>query len=161
MKHLIFSWQNRILPRPAKNKLTAFAVRAAELAKLPDGDWDLEILFTNDRDMAVFNADIVGHTGTTDVITLSYFDGEFPVMPGETGIELIINPDAAAREGAKRKNSSYPVEMARYLVHGLLHSAGFDDLDPVFRRTMRRKELQLLRKLAAENLTPESVFPAE
>ena len=64
-------------------------------------------------------------------------------------VELIINPDAAAREGRER-NGGYPAEMALYLVHGLLHSAGEDDLSPAPRRRMRRREKECLAALAEE-----------
>lgn len=111
--------------------------------------------------MAIFNEDIVGHTGTTDVITISYFDGGMPVFPGDTGIELIINPDAALREGAKRKNSDYATEMLRYFIHGLLHSAGFDDLDPVSRSRMRRRELKIMRVLAKQGFSAAELFPLQ
>ena len=146
---------------PNRQKLNAAALAAAKLAKLPDFDWDLEVLFTDDRHMARFNAEIVGHTGTTDVITISYFDGEMPVFPGDTGIELIINPDAALREGAKRKNSDYSTELLRYFIHGLLHSAGFDDLDPASRGKMRRREREILKKLSELGVSASELFPLQ
>jgi probable rRNA maturation factor len=89
--------------------------------------------------MARYNAELVGHEGTTDVITFSYFDTMDEYADGETMIELIINPDAAVREGSKRAGG-YAREMVLYLVHGLLHSAGEDDLSPAPRRRMRRRE---------------------
>ena len=96
--------------------------------------------------MAKYNADLVGHEGTTDVITFSYFDDCEEYEEQETMIELIINPDAAVREGAKREGG-YAREMVLYLVHGLLHSAGEDDLSPVPRRRMRRRERECLAEL--------------
>ena len=73
--------------------------------------------------MARANAEFVGHEGTTDVITFSYFDDPDSLFPGEAAVELIICIDAALREGAAREDSSYSREMVLYLVHGLLHSA--------------------------------------
>ena len=87
--------------------------------------------------------DLLGHEGTTDVITFSYFDGCTEYCEDEVMVELIINPDAAIREGARREGG-YPREVALYIVHGMLHSAGEDDLDPVSRRRMRRRERECL-----------------
>ncbi|MBO7329866.1 MAG: rRNA maturation RNase YbeY [Lentisphaeria bacterium] len=140
-------WMNRQLPPPKKSELRRLAHAAAVAAGLPVvPEWDLNLLFVNDRAMAKYNADLVGHEGTTDVITFSYFDDCEEYEEQETMIELIINPDAALREGAKREGG-YAREMVLYLVHGLLHSAGEDDLSPVPRRRMRRRERECLAEL--------------
>ena len=143
-------WMNRQLPPPKKSELRRLAHAAAVAAGLPVvPEWDLNLLFVNDRAMAKYNADLVGHEGTTDVITFSYFDDCEEYEEQETMIELIINPDAAAREGAVRPGG-YAYEMALYLVHGLLHSAGEDDLSPGPRRRMRRRERECLETLEKE-----------
>lgn len=134
------------------------ALRAAALAGLPvSDDWILHLVFLPDRTMAIANSEYVGHQGTTDVITFGYFDADTPLFPGEIGVELLICPDAALREGARRKNSSYSREVLLYMVHGLLHAAGEDDLDPVSRARMRRRERQVLKQL---NVNPEEIFPS-
>ena len=58
--------------------------------------------------------------------------------------------DAARREGEKRADSSYSREVVLYIVHGLLHSAGEDDLSPAPRRRMRRREREVLAGLEPE-----------
>lgn len=147
MIQLHCSWKNPKMPAPKKSELRSFAHAAAVAAGLPvEPQWDLNLLFVNDRAMAKYNEELVGHTGTTDVITFSYFDDAPEYEAGETMIELIINPDAAVREGAKRPGG-YAWEMALYLVHGLLHSAGEDDLSPGPRRRMRRREKECLAEL--------------
>jgi ssRNA-specific RNase YbeY (16S rRNA maturation enzyme) len=40
--------------------------------------------------------------------------------------------------------------LTRYLLHGLLHLHGFDDLTPAARRRMKREENRLLREAARE-----------
>ena len=151
MKHLNSSWETRRYPRPKRSELVRLARRAAELAGLPvDFDWDLDIRFVGDRTMAQANADFVGHEGTTDVITFSYFDDPGSLFPGEAAVELLICLDAARREGEKRADSSYSREVVLYIVHGLLHSAGEDDLSPAPRRRMRRREREVLAGLEPE-----------
>ncbi len=152
-------WRNPRLTAPRKSELRRFAHAAAIAAGLPvEPVWDLNLLFVNDRSMAQYNEELVGHQGTTDVITFSYFDDCDEYEAGDTMIELIINPDAALREGAKRPGG-YPWEMALYLVHGLLHSAGEDDLSPAPRRRMRRRERECLEKLEKE-FDFSRLFPA-
>lgn len=158
LKHLYRVWRNPRHPAPGRSALLRLARRAAAAARLPAGPrWDLEVTFTNDRSMKRFNAELVGHEGTTDVITFSYFDDAENWFPGETAVELIINPDAAAREGAKR-GTGYSRELTLYLVHGLLHAAGEDDLEARPRRRMRRREREVMAILERE-FDFSAVFP--
>ena len=161
MQKIFYKWRNPNHPRPSRAGLNRFARLAAHYAGLPeDFGWFLEVDFVDDPAMIEANEQLLGHEGTTDVITFCYFDGEFPeLLEGETAIELIVNPDAAAREGARRKNSSYSRETALYVVHGLLHSAGEDDLEPVARRRMRRREREVMKALEKEGTVWEELFP--
>lgn len=138
--------------------LTEFAREAARRARLPEApEWALDVTFTNDRSMKKYNAELVGHSGSTDVITFAYLEGTDGFFPGEVGVELIVNPDAAAREGEKR-GTGYSRELALYLVHGLLHAAGEDDLEADPRRRMRRREREVMAALEKEFDFAE-VFP--
>jgi len=126
-------------------------LRMAQLTQLPvERDLVINIAFVNDRAMAKINEDFVGHTGTTDVITFCYLDGDDVLFDGDIAVDLFICVDVAEREGAKRKNSSYARELALYIVHGLLHSAGEDDLDDVSRKRMRRREREVMKVLEKE-----------
>ena len=156
---ICYRWRNPRLPHPNRTLLARLAKAAAAAAGLPaEGDWVLELNFTGDGPMTVFNRDIVGHQGTTDVITVSYFDDPENVFPGDTAIELFINADYAAREGAARP-TGYAYEMALYLAHGLLHASGEDDLTPGPRRRMRRREREVLTSLSDSGFDFASVFP--
>ncbi len=159
MKNLITSWKNSKLSPPGHAALERFARRASQLAGLPDFDWNFEIEFTGDDLMIRRNRELLGHEGTTDVITFPYFSGneDDRLLENEVAVDAVVNLDAALREGRKRKNSSYSREAALYIVHALLHSAGLDDLTPEDRRKMRRRERAVMAKLASENLLP--VFP--
>ena len=158
LKRVYRVWRNPRHGAPGRAELLALARRAAFLAGLPERpEWDLEILFTNDRSMKRCNRELVGHEGTTDVITFSYFDDAASLFPGETAVELVINPDAAEREGEKRK-TGYSRELALYLVHGLLHAAGEDDLEYGPRRRMRRREREIMAVLDRE-FDLSAVFP--
>ena len=158
MTALFRSWRNPRHPAPGRKPLAEFARAAARLARLPEGaEWALDVTFTNDRSMKKYNAELVGHSGSTDVITFAYLEDADGFFPGEVGVELIINPDAAAREGEKR-GTGYSRELALYLVHGLLHAAGEDDLEPAARRRMRRREREVMAALAG-SFDFAAVFP--
>ena len=144
------AWRNARHPAPDRKLLTGFSRAAARAARLAERtEWALAVTFTNDRSMKKYNAELVGHSGSTDVITFAYLEDADGFFPGEVGVELIINPDAAAREGEKR-GTGYSRELALYLAHGLLHAAGEDDLEPVARRRMRRREREVMAELARE-----------
>jgi len=154
------SWRNPRHPAPGRKALAKFAREAARLSQLPaETDWELDVTFTNDRSMKKYNAELVGHQGSTDVITFSYLEDAEGFFPGEVGVELIINPDAAAREGEKR-GTGYSRELALYLVHGLLHAAGEDDLEVAARRRMRRREREVMTALE-RRFDFSEVFPEQ
>ena len=96
MKQLHSKWNNRKHPAPNRRELEKFCRRAAELAGLPGDEWELELLFTNDRSMAAYNADIVGHEGTTDVITLSWFDDPEGLFPGDPALVFAVVDEICA-----------------------------------------------------------------
>ena len=143
-------WYCRSRKVPKKSDLRKFVHRAAETAGLPvTPAWCCNILFVGDRRMAQMNMDLLGHEGTTDVITFSYFDEQPVPVAGDVMVELIVNPEAAVREGAKRAGG-YSREVALYIVHGMLHSAGEDDLSEAPRRRMRRRERECMAVLEKE-----------
>ena len=61
--------------------------------------------------------------------------------------ELFVCVDDAVWQ-AKKFGSSWQSEIIRYIVHGILHLLGHDDLKPHLRRRMRRDENRLVRALS-------------
>jgi rRNA maturation RNase YbeY len=55
--------------------------------------------------------------------------------------------DEAVRQ-ARRFRTSWQSEIVRYLVHGVLHSWGYDDASAGARRKMKREEDRRLRALS-------------
>lgn len=133
-------------------------LRAAQLARLPvERDLVINIIFVGDLAMARLNRDFVGHEGTTDVVTFSYLEGGEPLFDGDTAVDLLVCVDVAEREGGRRAGSSYARELTLYIVHGLLHTAGEDDLDGAARKRMRRREREIMTVLEKE-FEPEKIF---
>ncbi|HVY70503.1 MAG TPA: rRNA maturation RNase YbeY [Verrucomicrobiae bacterium] len=118
---------------------------------LADQVWKLESfqlgfrLVTPDE-MACVNETYLQHTGPTDVITFDHTDGANPQrLHGEVFICL-----AVAESQAREFRTTWQAELARYVIHGLLHLRGHDDLEPTARRAMKREENRLTRLVARQ-----------
>jgi rRNA maturation RNase YbeY len=83
----------------------------------------------------------VQHEGPTDIITFDYCTGT--LLHGE----LVICP-AIASEHALKYRASLGRELARYVIHGVLHLQGFDDKTTATRHKMKHEENRLLQQLA-------------
>ncbi|MDP6913863.1 MAG: rRNA maturation RNase YbeY, partial [Verrucomicrobiota bacterium] len=80
----------------------------------------------------------------TDVITFDYGElGDVP-KPGPILGDIFICP-VVAEEFARKYKTSWAEEVARYLIHGILHLRGYDDSTPGLRRTMKREENRLMK----------------
>lgn len=123
----------------------------AGLARTPaERPWqEVTVHLLDDAGIASVNRAVLGHEGTTDVITQRY-----EPIPGEAGGlvgELFVNVALARRAAPRRTGWSADRELALYLAHGCDHLTGADDATPRERARMRRRELAWLRRLS---LTP-------
>jgi len=98
---------------------------------------NLSIVLVSDFAMARYNQQYHATAGTTDVLSFDYGDGHG---------ELIISVPRAVAQ-ARQFRTTPSRELALYVVHGILHLQGYDDLQPVSRRCMRAAERRLLGKL--------------
>ena len=85
------------------------------------------------------NRDHLDHDYPTDVLSFPLSEGE-PVE-GEVYVDL----DMAA-ERAPEFSTDFSREAARYVIHGLLHLAGYDDGSDAGRQTMRSLENRYLAR---------------
>lgn len=69
--------------------------------------------------------------------------------PDSLNGELFICVDDAVKQ-AREFRTTWQSELARYVIHGLLHLCGHDDLSPEPRRKMKREENRLLKLAAKE-----------
>ena len=112
----------------------------------PGAPCELGVHLVGATEMAGLNENFLQHTGSTDVIT---FDHREDATPGNAAVhgEIFICVDDAIAQ-ARQFRTTWTAEVARYLVHGLLHLRGHDDLEPAARRSMKRAENRLVRELA-------------
>jgi probable rRNA maturation factor len=114
-------------------------------------------------EMTRLNEHYLRHAGATDVITFDYADdreaarspasaranaasAKRPEAPRALWGEIFICMDAAVTQ-AQQYRTNWPEEVARYLIHGLLHLHGHDDLRRSARQAMKREENRLLRQV--------------
>jgi probable rRNA maturation factor len=111
------------------------------------------------REMRRLNEEFLGHKGSTDVITFDYARPAFGVPRSAFRItnvahqletrkpthepflygEIFICLDDAVRQ-ARQFRTTWQSELVRYLIHGLLHLHGYDDLTLTARQKMKRQE---------------------
>jgi rRNA maturation RNase YbeY len=146
-----------IINRQRAKKINARLLRqitAALFAELEITEAELGITLVGAGEMTRVNWQFLRHEGSTDVITFDYSDpnpagqprpaaGAPPALYGE----LYICLDTAISQ-AKQFGTTGQSELVRYVVHGVLHLLGYDDLQPDLRRKMKRVENRLVRRLA-------------
>lgn len=96
---------------------------------------ELSVALVDDNAIAAINRQFLNHAGPTDVISFDLGDGLGEIVVSAERAVLV------ARQLRRRPQD----ELALYLVHGLLHLAGFDDRTPAQRRAMRAAERRVLR----------------
>jgi len=106
----------------------------AEVASMPE----ITVLIVSDRRMAALHQEFCGLTAPTDVLTFQHG-------------EIVISAETAVRQ-ARMFHSNLVCEIQLYLLHGLLHLAGFDDLATNQRRQMHRLQKKLLATILRTRL---------
>ena len=107
------------------------------------GDFELCVHLIRATQMARLNALFLKHSGSTDVITFDH--NETPPRDRVAG-EIFISVDDAVVQ-ARRFRTSWQSEIVRYVIHGVLHLRGLNDLTPAQRRIIKREENRLLRQI--------------
>jgi probable rRNA maturation factor len=121
------------IPLPlAKLKRLAQRVIARETL----GPGNLSVAFVDRATMRRVNRRFLKHDFDTDVLA-------FP-LDGDLIGEIVISPEYARGE-AKRRGLPVAEEIARYLVHGILHLAGYDDHDPKAKAKMWKRQESYLK----------------
>ena len=110
---------------------------------------ELGINLVTADEMARVNQAFLNHEGPTDIITFNHLNHEQADGKIQAGLhgELFICIDEAVRQ-ARQFRTTWRAELVRYVIHGVLHLLGHDDLKPDLRRKMKHEENRLLRLLA-------------
>jgi probable rRNA maturation factor len=90
----------------------------------------VHVLVVSDRRMTALHKQFCGIPGPTDVLTFQHG-------------EIVISADTAMTQ-ARMFGTSVTAEIQLYVLHGLLHLAGFDDATPSKRRQMHQLQKRLM-----------------
>lgn len=140
--HLLHRQRTRAIDR----RQLRWMIRALLTDLLHLEEFDLTIHLVGEKEMTRINETHLQHAGSTDVITFDYSDN-----PGSEPIigELFICIDEAIIQSG-RFRTTWQSEVVRYIIHGLLHLLGYDDLNPLVRKKMKRQENKLLKELGTQ-----------
>ncbi len=130
-----------IVDRARPRTSVAFVRRVvkAALAFGKRSDMPVALLLTNDAEIARLHARHLGDATPTDVMSFAV-DGQAEIVVSVT----------TARRVAKQHGHALRAEVALYIVHGLLHVIGFDDVAPRARTRMRNAERVVMRELGLD-----------
>jgi probable rRNA maturation factor len=102
----------------------------------------ISLVLLDDAAIHRVNKRFLNHDEPTDVITFPWSAPGGKPLEGE----LLISTETAART-ARSLNRAAQDEAALYVIHGLLHLCGYDDILATERQRMRRRERHYLKKL--------------
>jgi probable rRNA maturation factor len=103
-------------------------------------DAPLGIVLVDDAAIARLNAQYHHRQGPTDVLSFDYGEGQR---------ELVVSVERAVVQ-ARRYRTTPGRELALYVVHGILHVHGYNDLTAAQRRRMRAAERRLMSHLGRQ-----------
>lgn len=138
--------QRSIDTRLFKRIVRAFLERFPYAGATPWETFELEIHLVNPAEISSLNETWLHHHGPTDVITFDYSE---PAQRRSLSGEIFVCVAEAVSQ-AKQFKQTWQSEVIRYVVHGLLHLAGFDDQTAKKRAEMKRAENHWMKALARE-----------
>lgn len=136
--------RRRDVPAPDRKLLARRARRILRAVGHPRSE--LSIALVDDEAIAELNRDHRDVAGATDVLSFSLFEGDHVEFRGALLGDVVISVDTAARQ-ARRLRRALDDEVARLLIHGVLHLLGHDHAEPEAARAMRAEERRLRREL--------------
>jgi probable rRNA maturation factor len=115
------------------------------LRKLNIKNWELSVLFCNNRYIKSLNAQYRNKNEATDVLSFSL--GETGPLGQYLAGDIVVSLDAL-EENARYFNITKDEELRRLLIHGILHLAGGDHATNKEKEPMLREQEALLAELA-------------
>ena len=115
--------------------------------KIKEVEFGVNLVAT--REMTLMNEAFLKHAGSTDVITFDHLNPKSKIQNPKSQLhgELFICVDDAISQ-AKQFKTDWQSEIVRYVIHGILHLTGHDDLKSKSRNKMKLEENRLLRLLS-------------
>ena len=105
---------------------------------------DIHIALMGDDELLALNQKHLNHDDYTDVITFDYSTAK------TVNCDIAISTDRVS-ENAMHVGVSLDNELARVLIHGVLHCVGYSDKTPNDKQLMRQKEDEMLTLFHVEH----------
>ena len=111
-------------------------------------DAEISLAFVDNPTINRLNLRYLQHDEPTDVLSFPLSDPSAKRMSGE----LVIGVEVAKAQ-ADERGHDVQVELALYVIHGLLHLCGYSDKTQTEERDMRQRERHYLRLLKLPDIT--------
>ena len=121
---------------------------------------EIAIVLAGDGELRELNRRWRGIDRATDVISFAYDEHEPDAGTRPVAGDLVISLDRVGAQ-AKRFRVTAGTELARLVVHGVLHLCGHDHARPGERKLMRAREEQALRGVRALAKRLDAAWPGE
>jgi len=105
---------------------------------------NIQYVFCSDEYLLDVNLKYLHHDYFTDIITFPFSEDD-KIISGEIYISI-----DRVRENAKKNNVLFVQELARVIVHGVLHLLGYEDYSSEQKKEMRQKEDYYLNLLGGQ-----------
>jgi len=146
------------------NKQKALKINSAEVEKIVeyaiafenDHCDEVSINFVSTKKISSLHAQFFDDPTTTDCISFP-IDDDDEIMSGYRMLgEIFVCPQTAIDYAENHQVDAYQ-ELTLYIVHGLLHLMGYDDIDVKDRADMRAAEKRHMKNLQKLNLVMRPV----
>jgi len=148
---------NKVDVNAAEISLPSWSGRAGNFAlkvleEIKRENWELSILFCDDKTIAELNSRYRNKTEATDVLSFNLGDtvaegGKTVYLPGDIVISL-----ETLRENAEYFQTSEDEELRRLLIHGILHLDGMDHKTNDKNEPMLELQEEILNRLKDEKI---------
>lgn len=129
----------RLVPDPILPEPCCLGIISRVLRDEGFSGYDLTLVLADSRLLRRLNRRFRGVDRPTDVISFALLEGTpFPAPCRELGDVYISVP--RARRQARQYRVTPQEELARLMIHGVLHLLGYDHIKPAQARAMRRRE---------------------
>jgi probable rRNA maturation factor len=135
--------QEIVAPDRARMREVARAVLEGEDVK----DYEISLAFVDNATIHRLNKQYLDHDEPTDVLSFPYSAANAKKLEGE----LIVGVEVAKEQAAERGHD-VQLELALYVIHGLLHLCGYDDKSTGAEKQMRERERHYLRQLGLPDI---------
>ena len=133
---IYFFCEDITFPTPPLKSTRSWLIEVANRENRTIGS--LNYIFCSDSYLLKINREYLGHDTLTDIITFDNSESD-EIVEGDVYISV-----QRVRENAAEFKVAFAKELARVMVHGLLHLLGYKDKSAHQKRMMRKKESSYL-----------------